>query len=152
MNLSTYLEKIVSLDARSFQKYTQDIGFLLAPEPQFRALDTNIHNLPCNLYHNTFFRVSGGENLLPTASGESVHEKEFLYTTLHSYEYSSQSGTLWGDRFHPEHHTNHKRAHASIHDEQSPHRFCGVEGTYSETKRQHPHRSACYNRIQSDKL
>jgi hypothetical protein len=129
------------------QLSTHNIEFLLAPVPQFRALDTNIHNLPYNLYHNTFFRVSGGENRLPTAAGGSVREKEFLYTTPRTYEYPVQSGTLWGDRFHPHNHNTHKRAHALIHDVQSPHRFYVVEGTYSETKRQHPHRSACYNRI-----
>jgi hypothetical protein len=72
------------------QLSTPDIGFLLAPVPQFRALDANIRNLPCILYHNTFFRVSGGEIRLPTAAGESVHEKEFLYTTPHPYGYSVQ--------------------------------------------------------------
>jgi len=73
-----------------YQLSTQHIEFLLAPVPQFHALDANIRNLPYNLYHNTFFRVSDGENPLPTAADGSFRVKEFLYTTLHTYGYSVQ--------------------------------------------------------------
>jgi len=72
-------------------EYTPDIAFLLAPVPQFRVVDRHKHKIPLVLYNKAFFHDGTAGNPSPTVVDEPVHEKEFLYTTPHSYESEVQS-------------------------------------------------------------
>ena len=119
----------------AFPVDTPDIESPPVPVPLFRVVDTNTRNLQHILYHNTFFHVSGAENRLPTASGVSVHAKEFLYTTPRPYTCPFQSETLWGAATLPQCHNTHLHPHVSDRDGESPPQSGDVERIYSETKR-----------------
>ncbi len=126
---------LVGLAHLVFQLGTPDIGFLLAPVPQFRVVDANSRNFQRILYHNTFFHAWTAANLLPTGAGGPVRAEEFLYTTPHQNRCQSQSEIHGDDRIHPHNHSNHKLLHDADHDEESPPQSCDGEETYSETKR-----------------
>ena len=74
-------------------------------------------------------------NPLPIGEDASIRAKEFLHTTPYPYEFEVQSKSDVDDNYDQQHHNNQQPVHVSIPDERFQRKFCGVERSYSETRR-----------------
>ena len=124
----------LGLAHQKYQSTTNHITYLLLPVPQSHVVDTNTPNFPLVFYNNTIFHNGAAENHVSTVPGGSVHEKEFLYTTLWSCRYPIQSENHGDDNYNQQHHNIHELALLSSHGEQSQHQFYDVGRSYSENQ------------------
>ena len=114
---------------------TNHIGYFPSFLPQFHVVDVHNRNFPPVLDNISFFHCETAvchQSIVPC---ESIHEKEFLYTTPSQYVPECQSRKHEGDLIDHLHHIIPQLCHILIHGEQYQYQVYVVDNSYSQTKR-----------------